>query len=48
MSSSERLKVTHLLVDEVHERGVETDFMLTFLKQVGREGQKNRIVVRIV
>jgi len=26
--------VTHLLVDEVHERGVETDFMLTFLKEV--------------
>ncbi|CAJ1457926.1 unnamed protein product, partial [Effrenium voratum] len=36
--------VTHLLVDEVHERGVETDFMLTFLRQV-RAGRPNLRVV---
>ena len=26
--------VTHLLVDEVHERGVDTDFMLTYLREI--------------
>ncbi|CAK9004851.1 unnamed protein product [Durusdinium trenchii] len=37
--------VTHLLVDEVHERGVETDFMLTFLKQVRNNRPKLRVVL---
>jgi len=36
--------MTHLLVDEVHERGVETDFMLTFLKEV----QSRRPNVRVI
>lgn len=37
--------VTHLLVDEVHERGVETDFMLTFLKEVQAKRQNLRVVL---
>ncbi|CAE7359206.1 unnamed protein product [Symbiodinium microadriaticum] len=36
--------VTHLLVDEVHERGVETDFMLTFLREI----RVNRPNLRVV
>ena len=27
------LKVSHVVLDEVHERGVETDFLMTLLKQ---------------
>jgi len=37
--------VTHLLVDEVHERGVETDFMLTFLKEVQERRNNLRVVL---
>eukprot|EP00435_Cladocopium_sp_Y103_P022599 s4370_g5.t1 len=37
--------VTHLLVDEVHERGVETDFMLTFLKEVRSVRPNLRVVL---
>merc|ERR1740129_1347896 len=37
--------VTHLLVDEVHERSCETDFMLTFLKQVIAERPQLRVVL---
>lgn len=37
--------VTHLLVDEVHERGVETDFMLTFLKEVQATRPNLRVVL---
>eukprot|EP00434_Breviolum_minutum_P035541 symbB.v1.2.031464.t1/scaffold3639.1/size85583/3 len=37
--------VTHLLVDEVHERGVETDFMLTFLKEVRANRPNLRVVL---
>lgn len=37
--------VTHLLVDEVHERGVDTDFMLTFLKEVQAKRPNLRVVL---
>lgn len=37
--------VTHLLVDEVHERGVETDFMLTFLKEVQTRRHQLRVIL---
>lgn len=37
--------VTHLLVDEVHERGVDTDFMLTFLKEVQPKRPNLRVVL---
>jgi len=37
--------VTHLLVDEVHERGVDTDFMLTFLKEVQSKRPNLRVVL---
>lgn len=37
--------VTHLLVDEVHERGVDTDFMLTFLKEVQAARKNLRVVL---
>mmetsp|Transcript_22263 Transcript_22263/g.40442 ORF Transcript_22263/g.40442 Transcript_22263/m.40442 type:complete len:1182 (+) Transcript_22263:158-3703(+) len=37
--------VTHLLVDEVHERGVETDFMLTFLKEVQSRRPNLRVIL---
>eukprot|EP00929_Paragymnodinium_shiwhaense_P007005 TRINITY_DN110964_c0_g1_i1.p1 TRINITY_DN110964_c0_g1~~TRINITY_DN110964_c0_g1_i1.p1 ORF type:complete len:1121 (+),score=227.41 TRINITY_DN110964_c0_g1_i1:127-3489(+) len=37
--------VTYLLVDEVHERGCETDFMLTFLKGVVHQRPQLRVVL---
>ncbi|CAE7530850.1 unnamed protein product [Symbiodinium natans] len=37
--------VTHLLVDEVHERGVETDFMLTFLREIRANRPNLRVVL---
>jgi len=37
--------VTHLLVDEVHERGVETDFMLTYLKEVQAKRPNLRVIL---
>lgn len=37
--------VSHLLVDEVHERGVDTDFMLTFLREVQAKRPNLRVVL---
>eukprot|EP00927_Polykrikos_kofoidii_P049295 TRINITY_DN43372_c0_g1_i1.p1 TRINITY_DN43372_c0_g1~~TRINITY_DN43372_c0_g1_i1.p1 ORF type:complete len:1193 (-),score=186.31 TRINITY_DN43372_c0_g1_i1:182-3760(-) len=37
--------VTHLVVDEVHERGVDTDFMLTFLREVQASRPRLRVVL---
>jgi ATP-dependent RNA helicase DHX57 len=37
--------VTHLIVDEVRERSCETDFMLTFLRQVIEQRPKLRVVL---
>jgi len=37
--------VTHLIVDEVHERNCETDFMLTFVRQVVQQREHLRVVL---
>lgn len=37
--------VTHLIVDEVHERSCETDFMLTFLKQASENRPQLKVVL---
>ncbi|KAJ6519821.1 P-loop containing nucleoside triphosphate hydrolase protein [Mycena sanguinolenta] len=40
--------VTHIVVDEVHERDVDTDLLLVVLKQVMEDRKKRKIPLKIV
>jgi ATP-dependent RNA helicase DHX57 len=38
-------RVSHIVLDEVHERGVETDFLMTILKQQMKDLPSLRVIL---